>query len=159
MHLRYQCGTCDDECLRYYTKQAGTGLPVYTGAQYQRGHGIFSSIFRHVIPFLKKAGIGIGKNLLRTGNNILTDVETGQSLSNSLKRRAKELPEQLLTAMTGGGASSPKKKHIKSSTKEKHIKRDSLHKKKVSKSKSKKKKSKKSKKQKKASTADNFFTK
>ena len=43
----------------YYAHQAGRGMPVFSGARYQRGYGlghVVKGLFRSAVPLLKKAG-------------------------------------------------------------------------------------------------------
>ena len=48
-----------DSFENYYAHQAGHGMPVFSGARYQRGYGlghIVKGLFRSAVPLLKKAG-------------------------------------------------------------------------------------------------------
>ena len=48
-----------DSFENYYAHQAGHGMPVFTGARYQRGYGlghVVKGLFRSAVPLLKKAG-------------------------------------------------------------------------------------------------------
>jgi hypothetical protein len=47
----------------------GGSLPVFSGARYQRGNGLFSSIARFALPLLKS----FGKNMLRHGTRALAN--------------------------------------------------------------------------------------
>jgi len=68
----------------YYLNQAGRGLttprigPVYSAPLYlQRGHGIgnfFGSLFRWVSQLLWSGAKAMGRETLRTGGKILTDI-------------------------------------------------------------------------------------
>ena len=88
----------------YYMRQAhGNGMPVFSGASLQKGHGIgniLSSAFRTMIPVLKVAGKVVGKNVakqgLHTGVGILSDVLRGQNLKQATKRRLREGGSQLI---------------------------------------------------------------
>jgi len=68
----------------YYINRAGRGLntlgfgPVYSAPLYlQRGHGIgnfFGNLFRLVRPLLWSGAKAVGRETLRTGAKILTDI-------------------------------------------------------------------------------------
>ena len=66
-------------------------MPVFTGARYQRGHGlgsILSGLFRRVLPFLKANGKNIASSLMQTGMEVAGDVFEGKKkLGDSLKER------------------------------------------------------------------------
>ncbi len=89
----------DEAWLSYYqnqTKQRGSG---FVGTAYQRGAGvgsIFSGLFRALLPLAKSAGKAIGKQALRSGAEIASDVLAGQSLKQSTKRRSKAAAGKLL---------------------------------------------------------------
>jgi hypothetical protein len=59
---------------QYFCDQSGHGIPnfeIYRGLPYQRGHGLFSSMFsRFGMPLLKY----LGKRALKTGRDIAIDV-------------------------------------------------------------------------------------
>jgi hypothetical protein len=77
----------------YYMQQSGgsNNMPVFTGARYQRGHGlgsILSGLFRRVLPFLKANARHFATNLLDTGMNVASDVfDNGKKFTESLKER------------------------------------------------------------------------
>ena len=65
----------------------GGALPVFSGARYQRGNGLFSSIARFALPLLKS----FGKNMLRHGTRALANtvgeaLEEGGNLKDSALR-------------------------------------------------------------------------
>ncbi len=84
---------CDDDTQayeRYYRNQCGHGLPVFSGARMQRGHGlgsIFGGLFRSVFPIIKKYAPAIGRKALHTGFKIANDVADGQSFKDAAKTR------------------------------------------------------------------------
>ena len=85
----------------YYVSQSGSGLPVFRGSRGQAGHGlgsIFSGLFRSALPLLKNIGLKIGKafgkQALKTGAQIATDVAEGQPFVDSAKRRVNETIKQ-----------------------------------------------------------------
>ena len=85
---------------QYYARQAkGEGLPVFSGGNVQRGHGI-GSLLGNAVRIISPAIKSVGKNVLREGLaqgvNILGDVLGGRSLKQSTKRRLKEGGKNLL---------------------------------------------------------------
>jgi hypothetical protein len=87
---------CCDASRRIYSDhyaQSGSGLPYFTGYRGQRGHGLgsfLSGLFRSALPILRR-GLGFfGREALRTGAKIATDVSEGQSIADSAKRRVTE---------------------------------------------------------------------
>ena len=50
----------------YYVSQVGTGLPYFSGSQYQKGYGlgsIFSSLGRAILPLVRSTGKALGKEV------------------------------------------------------------------------------------------------
>ena len=76
----------------YYVNQAGNGIAGFSGVRYQKGNVFFGRLFNNaVLPFIKY----LGKNVLKTGANIATDLVDSDdfSLDNIKdvgKRRLKE---------------------------------------------------------------------
>lgn len=113
-----------DPYLTYYKNQLGGGVSaVYRGSPYQKGHGIGSflgGLFRTITPILKSGAKAVGKEALRTGINVLSDVVSTndpvkhvitnrmQEFTGSLKRKA---DNKLNNVMTGSGKSYKKKKY------------------------------------------------
>ena len=88
-------------------------LTPYSGAAYQRGHGIgalFRSLFRVGIPLLKSK---LGRRVLKTGVGLAGDAFRGRNMKEAVKRRVKDAV--LSTVMEGlsGGRSSPSKRRRK----------------------------------------------
>lgn len=112
-HGTHSCNAFKD----YYLKQAGCGLPVYAGSRHQKGHGIFSNLFRFAVPLLKKAGIGLAKHLLNTGSNILGDVSAGEPIKQAAKKRFIETGKNVLSSIgfkqSGSGKRRGKKRKSK----------------------------------------------
>jgi len=94
MKVPYICD-CYDDCNKYYEKQAGNGLPYYSGIRLQKGHGFFSNIMRMAIPFFKKGLIHLGKHGINTATNIINDVESGQNFKQSFKNRGIETAQNI----------------------------------------------------------------
>ena len=79
--------------------QIGYGLPAYRGVVMQRGYGLgglFRGLMRVVKPHIKSGLKQVGKKALKAGMEVISDVSQGQSLKQSLKRRARENTEELL---------------------------------------------------------------
>ena len=72
--------------IEYYRNQAGSGVTVYEGLQYQRGHGFFGTLFSNVIKPLTKY---FGKRALETGVKVGSDVLEGEDFKDSLKKNFK----------------------------------------------------------------------
>ena len=84
---------------RYYVNQAGSGLPVFHGREYQRGYGIgsvFSGLSKLVMPLIKSGAKALGKQALQSGTQVLSDVLQGQNLKQAALRRSKEAGRHLL---------------------------------------------------------------
>jgi hypothetical protein len=72
----------------YYRRQTGGEIPVFVGRRYQRGHGlgsILSGLFRRVVPFVKDNIRNVGRNLLKTGVNVVGDVLGGKKFKEAAK--------------------------------------------------------------------------
>lgn len=117
----------------YFDAQIGGGTArtgyggisnVYIGAPNQRGHGIGSflgGLFRRIIPLLKQGARTVGKEALRAGVNVASDVlDSGihpreafktrlRESGESLKRKAEE---KINTLMKGSGYKSAKLGHL-----------------------------------------------
>lgn len=102
--------------LEYYANQAGSGLTGFQGYRYQRGHGFFGSIFKHI---LKPLGKYFGKQALKTGVEIGGDILQGENLKSSAKKRLKSTKDNVLNdaidraklfAQTGKGKRRKRKK-------------------------------------------------
>lgn len=108
---------CPDFYESYYCQQAGSGLPVYGGVAVQKGHGlgsILSGLFRTALPVLKKVGATVGKEALKGGLDVASDVMGGDSLKQSLKRRARERGQSFLGRVASGKVIPPRRKRRKS---------------------------------------------
>lgn len=103
----------------YYINQAGSGVgTIYRGASYQKGHGIGSflgSLFRSIMPLIKGGIHTVGKEILRTGANIIGDINNRIPTKEALKSRISEAGQMLkrkaedkLERMVGAGY---KRKH------------------------------------------------
>ena len=85
----------------YYLHQSGGGVgPIFYGKRFQTGSGlgaVFSSLARSVIPILKSGGKTLLKEGLRSGLDVLGDVVSGSDINSSVKRRARQSGQRLLT--------------------------------------------------------------
>ena len=68
---------------------------IYIGAPYQRGHGgigsFLAGVFRRVLPLLSRGAKAVGKEALRAGANIVSDIATRNTpVSESFRTRVKE---------------------------------------------------------------------
>jgi len=103
-----------DRYTRYYVNQSGSGGevgPVYRASfRVQRGNGIgsfFRGLYRFVKPLLYSGAKAVGKEALKTGSNIITDLfnkEPKQPVGDIFKNRfieAKDNLEQKLKRRRG----------------------------------------------------------
>lgn len=83
MHTSYY------EYYKLQAEQTGAGS-VFAGPMIQRGYGlggIFRSLFSFIRPVLKPAAKFLGKTMLNTGANIVSDVAGGAKWKDTLKNR------------------------------------------------------------------------
>ena len=104
------------------THQAGGRLPAFIAYRQpiikrrydvQAGAGIgkvFGSLFKFLLPLVKKGGRSLGKHALHTGMNIVHDVLSGEKLKEAAKHRVKETGNKIVNdvkvkidQMTGSG--------------------------------------------------------
>jgi type IV secretory pathway TrbL component len=87
-----QTYTCSPNAFdSYYLQQAGSGINVFRGSNYQRGYGlgsILSGLSRMAIPILKSTAKAAGKHLLKRGSKLAADVMSGKPLKNAAKEHA-----------------------------------------------------------------------
>ena len=92
-----------DRYDEYFGIQLGGGGRVgriYIGASHQRGHGgigrFLARVFRRVLPFLSRGAKVVGKEALRAGANIVSDIaKRNTSISESFRTRVKESGQAL----------------------------------------------------------------
>ena len=63
-------------------------MASFTGAQYQRGHGlgnILRSLTKFALPFLKKGAKAVGKQAMKTGMNIAQEAMQEQNMKKAAK--------------------------------------------------------------------------
>lgn len=111
----------------YFDVQRGGGRTgyggishVYIGSPNQRGHGIGSflgGLFRRILPLLKQGARAVGKEAVRTGINVATDImDSGVRPKEAFKTRLREsgenlkrkAEEKLSTLMQGSGYKASK---------------------------------------------------
>jgi hypothetical protein len=89
----------DRAWIQYYTKQGNQHGGAFIGMPYQRGAGlgsIFRSIFRAILPMAKSAGRAVGKQALKSGANIASDLLSGRDLKETLETHGKAAAAGLL---------------------------------------------------------------
>lgn len=103
----------------HYCDQVGGGIQrVYVGSQNQRGHGIGSflgGLFRRALPFLKSGAGAVGREALRAGLNVMSDMNRDVPFKQALKNRAMEsggnlrrsAASKIETLMKGAGYKTP----------------------------------------------------
>ena len=81
----------------YYKTQAQEKIPVFKGANYQKGYGfgdVFKRFFKWIVPVIKKHAAPVvatvGKEALKSGINIANDALDGKNLVESSKQRIKD---------------------------------------------------------------------
>lgn len=87
---KYCCDASKIDYENYYMDQVGSGLPIFVGSRGQRGHGLGSvlgGLFRSAVPMVKKGLASLGKNAIRTGLSIATDVLEGKNAGEAAKSR------------------------------------------------------------------------
>ena len=125
----------------YYLNKAGSGLttpgigPAYSAPLYlKRGHGIgnfFGNLFRWVRPLLWSGPKAVGRETLRTGGKILTDIAARDEVSagDIVSKQVTESAQTLISKLKGRGRKRAEeavgsKKKKKKDPKPKKIKRD-----------------------------------
>lgn len=111
---------------RYYMAQAGNGIAHYKGIPNMRGHGIgqlLSGLFRSVFPMFKSGARALGREAIRTGSNVVSDLLQDKPLKQSLKTRLREGGTNLhkrfdnkINGMTGSGLKGLKRRRTSHST-------------------------------------------
>lgn len=81
------------DCESYYCAQVGGG--PFIGIPHQRGYGIFKDLSRFITSLALRAGRYLGKHLLDTGRNVITDVASGTSLKHSARNRIRETSKKI----------------------------------------------------------------
>ena len=147
MKRKFCCDASRQMYEDYYAQQSGSGLPIFVGGRGQRGHGIgsvLSGLFRSAVPFLKRGMKFLGKQALKTGAEIASDVADGKDFAESARQRVGARVNQYIPGSiphSGGGiypinsfsppfasqfGSGSRRRRIKSNKRSKKIKRDIL---------------------------------
>jgi hypothetical protein len=129
-----------DPLTAYYVRQGGGGRlddiigPVYVGSHLvQRGSGIGSflgSLFRIVRPVLASGAGAVGRETLRAGANIISDIANKSSdtkVKDIISNRVKESTQSLVDKLQGRGKKRSKPSSFspaKKTKRKKNIKRD-----------------------------------
>jgi len=82
-----------------YVNQAGNGMPLFAGAQQQKGDGlggVLASIGRAVMPLFKSGSSAIGREAVRSGMQFASDILEGRNVKQAAVRRAKQAGSNLL---------------------------------------------------------------
>ena len=90
----------------YYARQAGSALPYFAGAQYQRGHGLgslFGGLLRSAMPLINRGAVALGKGALKTGVRTADDVMSGQRIKKAAKRRVTDAGRSLMRGLLAPG--------------------------------------------------------
>ena len=112
----------------YYMQQQqhGHGMPVFAGVSRQRGHGLgsmLSGLFRRALPIIKRGLSIFGKNALKTGLQVASDVADGGDWKESAKRHVPSAlsesikrfrEEDFGQSQTGSGGFGPRRSRRKS---------------------------------------------
>lgn len=81
------------DCESYYCAQVGGG--PFIGVPHQRGYGIFKDLSRFITPLALRAGRYLGKHLLQTGKNVISDLASGSSIKRSARNRIQETTKKI----------------------------------------------------------------
>ena len=126
MKRPYCCDASAGMYEQYYAnQQSGRGMPVYSGALRQRGHGlgnIIGSLFRRILPFLGRGAAAA----LMTGSKVVGDVSEGKKFKQSLKDRVPEGIKSLASSLvnqSGSGHRKRKRRQSKNKKKKKKPKK------------------------------------
>lgn len=107
----------DDAALltSYYITQAGTGAgSFYSGPMYQRGSGrsqrgagigsFLGGLFRRMLPILRKGTEAVGREVIKSGANFLTDLGDNVIPCVAFKKRTREGIANLTSKVLDGDA-------------------------------------------------------
>ena len=121
MKRKFCCDASARMYIDHYAQSGRGGIPIFVGYRGQRGHGlgsILSGFFRSALPIIKR-GLGIfGREALRTGAKIATDVADGRNLGDAAKHRISERINQIVPGVfpqSGSGYRLRRRKRSSSS--------------------------------------------
>jgi hypothetical protein len=112
----------------YYMRQqnGGGGMPVFSGARMQKGHGlgnILRGLFRKIVPFIQRNAKAVGTRALKTGMEIADDVLEGRSLKESASKRIPAGIKRMASTINWQTGSGVKRKAVRRKPKKKVVKR------------------------------------
>lgn len=135
MYVPYQC--CQKSFEDYYVQQTGRGLNYYQGSSHQRGYGLgglFRSFFRAAVPLFKSGAKAVGKQLFRSGVDLLNDVTKGENVEMAVKKRLKEAGNVLtdkastkVKTLIGSGKRNKKRKRTRKPVISRRAKKEKTH--------------------------------
>lgn len=116
MRKQFCCDASRSLYEDYYVKQSGSGLPHFSGARMQRGHGlanILNGLFRRAWPVIQSGAKAFGRQFLRTGLQVANDVADGQTFKESGMKRVPEgikafVSSNAFNSQNGSGRKRPK---------------------------------------------------
>ena len=83
-------------------------IPVFKGSFHQKGYGLGSTIFKNVLPFLKKGLATVGKRALNVGVNALSDMaENNTSVKDAFKNQLHQEYRTLTKGINRSRSSTP----------------------------------------------------
>ena len=107
----------------------GSGVPIYSGATWQRGYGIggvMSSLMRAAVPIFKEHGINMLKNIAKKGAQttlgLASDALRGRNMEEAIRNRLSQsssAPKRKKSM--GGKKKKPKAKKPRLSKQQKDI--------------------------------------
>jgi hypothetical protein len=129
MKRRFCCDSSRQMYIDHYSTQQGYGMPIFQGHRGQRGHGLgsmFAAFARTALPILKRGLSFFGREALRTGAKIATDVADGKDLRNSARQRIGERINDFVPGLINQNGSGSRKRRsgVKRSKKSKRRRRD-----------------------------------
>jgi hypothetical protein len=112
----------DKHWIQYYAQQqAGKG---FEGLPFQRGGGLgnlFRGLYRFLLPVVKSAGKTVGKQALKTGALVASDLVAGGDFKKVIKKRGKKAASTLLRTAARKLNQKGGRKSIKGPAKKKKI--------------------------------------
>lgn len=126
MYVPYNC--CHKSFEDHYVQQTGNGLNFYRGEALQKGYGFgsfFRTLFRAAVPLLKSGASSVGKEILRSGLNVMSDVSQGNNFKESARKHIKAaghvLTDKATKKIKNMIGSGHKKRNKRKSNLKKHL--------------------------------------
>lgn len=91
------------------------GGPHFAGVQYQRGGGfgsVFRGLMRFILPIAKTAGRSLGKQAIKAGSRIATDVIDGRNIRESAEEHSTKAIKNLGARARKATGRRPRKRQI-----------------------------------------------